>query len=214
AHGPRAIARPVPVRPVPARLHDRVPPAVDAACGLEKVHVRRDAFDERWQQRPGDVRRETETRRRFALALFGAGERVRDALDVFLAIDERANAAVDERHVEALRLVAPRASVAFVVRHAMRDDQPLDLQECGGKATAPDRERWLRHRSPKGETAKEIAVLDGHAALGHADERAVFPAHNAALLAVDHGHRNSVIITGANEPTISSCPSREQTTPG
>src|SRR5207237_424162 len=49
-------------------------------------------------------------------------------------------------------------------------------------------------------------LLDAH-------DRAVLPPHRPPPLAVDHVS-SRVTRSGAKEPTTSSCPSREQTTPG
>ena len=109
---------------------------------------------------------------------------------------------------------APCTTIAFMLGDAVADDEALDVRMLDLAGNGED--TLFRHGrgslAALGMTLEQLPFFHRHAALAHANERAVFPAHDGSTLAIDHEKR--VTITGANEPTTSSCPSREQTTPG
>src|SRR5687767_7268083 len=115
--------------------------------------------------------------------------------------------------MNAIRFVAPFAVFAFMLRNAVRDDEAF-RRKVSQRAHDLEHSRRLDDSTTRRlRLALEVLpLLDRDATLGHADQRSVLPSRDHSLLAIDH--RNSVSITGAKEPTTSSCPSREQMTPG
>src|SRR5205085_10668422 len=116
------------------------------------------------------------------------------------------------------------ADVTVLVRGvALRDDEALNAGqraelarsalECGGSAAAF---KAVANAAALQEwpALERRPALDGLPRLGHLHEHAVLVPHDVAAFAIDLAHSGSVTISGANEPTTSSCPSREQTTPG
>ena len=105
--------------------------------------------------------------------------------------------------VEADALVRPRGVSRAVVRPA---NEGVCRDEIG--------ERWRRkfHRLAQRRGDECLPAFDRLACFSDVDPHPVFEPRDAPELAIDLSHR--VIITGANDPTASSCPSREQITPG
>ena len=106
--------------------------------------------------------------------------------------------------------LAPANAVALVFSDTMADDETLRLQSEQPLREVADIVQLRFDFTANRANLEDAALLDRLARFADDHHAAVLPPRDAATLAVDH----SVIITGAADPTASSCPSREQTTPG
>src|SRR5687768_1441044 len=181
-----------------------------------ELDVRRLDTDERRQERRSHVAREPEARRRVAL-IDHPVERTGDHPNVMKIerphVDQRARSVADEREVNALRLIAPAPALPLVFGDALGDDQSFDARSDVVNRTRrlDDAGRIDMQRRPSFGPARErLPVFDRYTTLGYTHDRAVLPTRNCPTFAVDH----RVTISGAEQGTTSSCPSREQITPG
>ncbi len=116
--------------------------------------------------------------------------------------------------MDAARFLLPADVAVFVDCESRDDDHALRLANRAGRFDNP---RCIdvgqRDALGNGLRVKDAVLLTRLPRLLDAHERPVLPPHHPPPLAVDHANPR-VTMTGAYEPTTSSCPSREQTTPG
>src|SRR4051794_12753369 len=137
ADGTNGVAGPIPVRRRIVRHRarfDRLSASVETASGL----LHRQFADERRKKGSRDVRREPDALRRVAFAA-DAGKRIgnrSDDCDVERGeIDERTKRQIDDRDVDAPRLLGPLAAVDLVCRDTSGGDEAFNpagphRQEC------------------------------------------------------------------------------------
>ena len=118
-------------------------------------------------------------------------------------------------------MLRPDLVAEAMLGHSLRNDQPLDRQRMRDQAANGSRGiakrsgvdlRKLRRRNRAAR--EENPILDRFAGLGGPDHGPVLVAETAPALLVSLTHQKTVRISGASDPTTTSCPSLEQTTPG
>src|SRR5439155_15448064 len=221
---PRAVARTKPVR----RLTLRHPASLDGPS-LAVMRCRRlfEIFraDQRREKRRSDVWRKANVPGRFALAA-GTAKCIDDAFDHLERkagqVDNGPNRRPGDGHMHAPRVLAPLRAVAVVLRRPFAHDQPLEDQRrldqrfdgarrCIGRGRI-DFGQMLRFEWLHGECRP---VVDGLPCFAYAHQVLSLATDDAAPLSIDLLHANSAVTrSGAWEATKSSCPSREQMTPG
>src|SRR5438874_9360859 len=102
--------------------------------------------------------------------------------------------------MQALRLFAPFDVSELMNGNSVADDEPLRVFDAKLRQR---RLRQLDHPSQR-RGDERVAILDRLPRFAHRDRRSVLAANDATKFAIDLAHR--VTITGANEPTASSCP--------
>src|SRR6266542_6444098 len=212
-HRADAITRPVEIRRLPfdAVPLDRASVAVEAAWHLLFLAVHVDL----------DLRRHEHVLEiAFPLA---TRERVRDTADDLGVVDEHTPRPACQRDVDVAGLLVPAHAVALVQGDAFGNEDTLDLHVILSAAKDPlghgDHARRGSLAAARDDTVgnrlreENPILLPRLPRLLHAHDRAVLPPHRPPPLAVDHVS-SRVTRSGAKESTTSSCPSREQTTPG